>query len=291
MSDLILPQKDVLIRHRRDNVQSYMAPGAQLRAPHFHYQSELFLTVDGTADFVVEGRPYTLKKGSVLFISNLERHYVLSSSVGFDRYTLRFSNEFFTSLLREPILLSVFKQRPENFSHLYQCSPEEFDRCLAHIQRAEQEYQQQKPYWALAISAQLCEILLEMYRSQPQFFPIDKSSERQSLIFRIQNYIDTHLQDDLRLETVADKFFINQYHLSHSFSRVTGYQFKSYIITARLSKAKDLLVHTDLEINQICAEVGFGSASHFISTFRQKEGLSPLQYRNRSRQKDLLPEV
>lgn len=286
MSNVILPQKDILIRRRRDEIQSYMAPDAQHQTPHFHYQSELLLVVDGTADFVVEGRSYALERGSVLFMSNLERHYAIASSAGFDRYMLRFSNEFFVSLLRDPALLSVFRQRPESFCHHYRCNGEEFDPYYARIRRMEQEYQNQQPYWELAISARLSEILLEMYRREPNFFPADKNGERQSLIFEIQNYLDAHLEEDLRLETIAERFFINPYHLSHSFSRVTGYPFKSYIITARLSKAKDMLIHTDLEVNQICAEVGFGNTSHFISTFKQREGLSPLQYRIQARRKN-----
>lgn len=286
MNSVLLPQKDILIQHRRDELQSYMSPDAQLQAPHFHYQSELLMVVDGTAEFVVDGQCYSLQRGSVLFMSNLEPHYASSSSAGFDRYMLRFSNEFFVSMLRDPTLLSVFKQRPGSFCHHHPCDPAEFDASLAHILRMEQEYQQQRPYWTLAISAHLCEILLEFYRHTPDFFPADQNSERQNLIFEIQNYLDSHLQEDLRLETVAERFFINPYHLSHSFSRVTGYPFKSYIITARLSKAKDLLINTDLEVNQICCEVGFGSVSHFIASFKQKEGLSPLQYRIRAHKKE-----
>lgn len=274
---------DILIRHRQDSVGTYMSPAVQGAAPHFHYQYELLLTVGGSADFVIAGVCYHIEPGSILFMSNMENHYILSSSPNYDRYTLRFSNEVLAAYLRDPLLLSIFKQRPEHFCHQYHCTPEQLGHFTHLAQLIEQEYQAQAPYWDQIILSRVLTILVEMYRTRPESFPAHQSAESQSLIFNVQNYIESHLQEELTLDAVAGRFFVNKFHLSHSFSRVTGYTFKRYIILARIAKAKDLLLNSNEEVSAISQQVGFNNVSHFIRTFKGCEDISPLQYRNRAR--------
>ena len=103
------------------------------------------------------------------------------------------------------------------------------------------------------------------------------------IYFEIQNYIETHLEEDLSLETIANQFYINKYHLSHCFREIAGHTFKQHIVLARISQAKHMLLTSNLQIFQISEQVGFQSASHFIRIFKKYEGISPLQYRSRSR--------
>ena len=72
---------------------------------------------------------------------------------------------------------------------------------------------------------------------------------------------------------------------------MTGYTFKSYILMARISKAKDLLLSTDWEVRAISEAVGFHSSSHFLRTFRGIENLSPLQDRGQARRQEGAPET
>lgn len=282
MDEPFYPGKDILVTHRKNPVQSYMAPERQQRSPHFHYQYELLLCVAGSAEFVIEGRSYRIVPGSMLFMSNLENHYIQSYDQGYERYTLRFSNQLVALCLRDPLLLSIFKQRPADFRHLYQCTAEEFAESLKLIRLMEREYLQQRPYWAQMIASGLMTILVSVYRRCPEQFPGSRNAEHQSLIFNVQNYIEMNVGQDLSLETVASKFFVSKYHLSHCFTQVTGYTFKEFIITARISKAKDLLLKTQDEVAAVGQAVGFHNASNFIRTFKNREGVSPLQYRNQA---------
>jgi YesN/AraC family two-component response regulator len=76
------------------------------------------------------------------------------------------------------------------------------------------------------------------------------------------------------------------YYLSHLFLKVTGYGFKQYLINHRISKAKDILLHSSSSISEVCVSSGFNNVNHFIRLFKQKEGRTPLQYRIKySRQK------
>lgn len=283
MDEQFRPEKDILIHHRQNLVQGYMAPEVQTRTPHFHYQYELLLCVAGEADFVIAEKVYHIFPGCMLFMSNLENHYIQSYTQGYERYTLRFSNEIIAIYLRDPLLLSIFKQRPRDFCHRYVCGEKEFARFLNLIRLMEQEYQQRKPYWAQMIAAKLLTILVAVYRKAPDSFPASRNAESQTLIFNVQNYIEMNLGEDLGLETIANRFFVSKYYLSHCFSQVTGYTLQEFIITGRIAKAKDLLLTTQDEVSAIGEAVGFHNTSNFIRTFKKREGVSPLQYRNRAK--------
>lgn len=279
----LMPEEDLVIRHRSGEPGFYMRPEEQALHPHFHYQYELILCCGGRADFVVAGKTYTLTQGSVLFISNLENHFIYSHDDAFERYAFRFSSQA-AERMRNPVLLSLFRQRPEGFCHLYRCGEKE----LAHYQRLFQnmarEYKNQKSCWSQMLISTFLILLSGIYRRNPDVFPASRHPEGQMLIFRIQNYLENHLTEDLSLDAVSARFYVDKFHLSHQFTRFTGYSFKQYISSARLSKAKDLLLHSDAEIREIAEQVGYHSATHFIRVFKEAEGLSPLQYRLRQRQ-------
>lgn len=52
-----------------------------------------------------------------------------------------------------------------------------------------------------------------------------------------------------------------------------------WIKSKRLEHAKELLLNTDLNINQICYDSGFMNNSHFVKSFKEKYKLPPHQYR------------
>lgn len=53
----------------------------------------------------------------------------------------------------------------------------------------------------------------------------------------------------------------------------------NYLIELRLVKAKELLLATDLTLEHISAQSGFGSHIHFCNTFKSRVGVSPGRYR------------
>jgi len=286
MSRIFSPETDLYIVHRQDAAKGYMSPDAQRKKPHFHNQCEMIMVADGSAHFHVAGREYALEAGDILCISNMENHYIMSHSAGYDRYAVRFSVEALTSLIHDPLLLSIFKQRPQGFCHQYTCTQEEKRHYIHMLGMMTREYGERNPYWEYLMASGLRNILIHMFRNRPEAFPGSREQTGQNLIFDVQNYIESHLHEPLTLESVASRFYINKFHLSHIFSSITGYTFKRYVVTARLAKAKDLLLHTDNEVQQIAVMAGFSGASNFIRVFRTYEGISPLQYRNRAKEKN-----
>ena len=72
---------------------------------------------------------------------------------------------------------------------------------------------------------------------------------------------------------------ISKYHLSREFTRCTGESIHQYLIRIRVNQAKILLKETTLSVEEIAYQVGIHHASHFIQLFREREGMTPLEFR------------
>ena len=93
------------------------------------------------------------------------------------------------------------------------------------------------------------------------------------------SYILDHVGEDISLDLLAEKTSFNKYYLSHIFKKQTGYSIAEYILSTRIQKAEQLLLHSNRSIEDIAYEVGYSHASSFINIFKNRVGFSPKQYR------------
>lgn len=101
------------------------------------------------------------------------------------------------------------------------------------------------------------------------------------LTARCKNYIQQHIQEPLRLSTIANDFNLSTDYLSAHFSQITGIPLKEYILQEKIRQAADMLRYTDEPINIISSYLSFSSQSHFGSVFQKYTGLTPKKYRNK----------
>lgn len=98
-------------------------------------------------------------------------------------------------------------------------------------------------------------------------------------VTRVLQSIDRHFQEPLSLDIFAADAGISKYHLSREFKRCMGVPVNEYLISVRLTHAKELLRYSTLPVEQVAYACGFHSAGHFINMFRKREQTTPLQYR------------
>ena len=95
----------------------------------------------------------------------------------------------------------------------------------------------------------------------------------------VKEYLDEHYIEKLTLEELAEKFFINKFYLSKIFKETYGTTVNNYLISKRITRAKQLLRFTDMTVDEVGAAVGMGDANYFSRMFRKVEGTSPREYR------------
>ncbi len=94
------------------------------------------------------------------------------------------------------------------------------------------------------------------------------------------DYIENHLDEDIKLETIAKAVGYSKYHLNRMFAESTGQTIHRYIRERRLEKAADNLVHSEKSIVEIAFEAGYESQQAFTLAFRQLYYYTPMVYRN-----------
>ena len=99
---------------------------------------------------------------------------------------------------------------------------------------------------------------------------------------RITDYVLTHLNEKLSLETLAQQVGFSAYHFTYLFRQTTGKTPHQFVLDKRLEQARQLLKATDLPLSQIALELGFQNQSHFTQAFRSRLGVTPRQYRQQS---------
>lgn len=85
----------------------------------------------------------------------------------------------------------------------------------------------------------------------------------------------------LSVSSLADEMDVSSAYLSSLFKIETGENLVKFITKYRVGKSKELLKQSNMKIGDIAAEVGYISVSYYISIFRNHEGCSPVQYREK----------
>lgn len=105
------------------------------------------------------------------------------------------------------------------------------------------------------------------------------SGEGRRLIRKVKDYIQSHPEGDLRLQTLADYVHLNPAYLSQLFKQETKLNLSDFITEIRMERAKYLLANTDLKIYDVARLSGYQSPKHFMLVFKQQTGLTPGTYR------------
>ena len=100
-------------------------------------------------------------------------------------------------------------------------------------------------------------------------------------VAEVREYLDRHYAEKISLDDLASRFFINKYYLTRVFRNQLGQSITSYLLTLRITHAKQMLRFTDLSVEEIGLRCGLGSAQYFSRTFKAVEGIAPSTYRNR----------
>lgn len=81
-----------------------------------------------------------------------------------------------------------------------------------------------------------------------------------------------------RFADPAQQFNFSERNLKRRFQLATQISLNQYLQHARVDKAKKLLLTTDIMIQQIAYEVGYGNVSFFIRIFKKLTACTPTQW-------------
>jgi len=94
-------------------------------------------------------------------------------------------------------------------------------------------------------------------------------------IARIVDYIESHLEDKLDLDRIAQEAGYSKYHLHRMFTSIVGFTIHSYVQRRRLTEAVRLLIFTNQAIMEIALFAGYETQQSFSVACKAMFGCSP----------------
>lgn len=130
---------------------------------------------------------------------------------------------------------------------------------------------------------------LLIWKFPHDLFPNIKIAQEINGLFTFQtmlSYIETHFNENIKLEDVARVGNYNPNYVSQFFRIKSGVNFYEYLTRIRLFYAINLINNSNLSFTEIALQSGFPSHKALSRSFIQYYGISPSDYRTRIRSGD-----
>lgn len=267
----------------RSNNSGIFSEDSNMQTSHYHDTYEIYYFLGEQMTYFLDSKTIRLKKFDVLLVDKYKYHRTFyEQKGGLERINVSFSDDFLnlhysidisqkiSALFKTPCLSitdsKIKSQINEMFNNL----------CDAIYQRDE--------ICKLKGSFILCELLLTFVQLSANFsqdIDINDLSSVEKKVSDIVLYINSNYNENISLESLSKKFFLNKYYLCHIFKVVTGLGVTDFINKKRISEAVILLKHLEMSLTEIQQKVGFNSQSYFIQVFKKFYHMTPSCYRKK----------
>ncbi|GAA0252039.1 AraC family transcriptional regulator [Faecalicatena contorta] len=270
-----------------DSIRMILTPSSTARSTYFYTQEvgyfktfhpyfserenlDSFLivyTVSGKGYLEYEGQTYPITKGQCFYINCEQRHlYRTDREEDWEILWIHFNGNS---------ALGYYKEFTRNGFQILSVRDEFFmERTLWRIIALNQKKDlTTELVTSNLINGMLTELLLQTATNNADTFLIP------DYIRQIVREIDKNFKSGLPLSYFEEFTHRSRYYILKEFKKYIGVTIHEYIITARISYAKELLKYSDLPVSEIAFEAGMNNVTHFINLFKAREGATPLAYR------------
>ena len=121
---------------------------------------------------------------------------------------------------------------------------------------------------------------LDGERSQLRIGP--NQNFQNELLQQILAYMDEKVTEPITIEQICHKFFLSRTSLQSLFKLYLHNSPKSYLLSLKLQKSKELIRENQYTISEIADMLGFSSIHYFSRLFKKYFDLSPSEYAKES---------
>jgi AraC-like DNA-binding protein len=215
--------------------------------------------------------PHMITAGNCFFLfPDVGHRYKPNLNTGWEEYWIGFNGTYPRDLMSKDFFTP---QNPFVEMGLHEPLLILFRRLLETVQTGSPGYHQ-------IISGVALEILglvfsVSMYREQ-------KEDLANQLVEKAMFILRESLEEPVNVQQMARELPMGYSKFRKEFKRVVGLSPHEYHLMLRLEKAKELLLSTNLNINEIAYQTGFDSVFYFSRLFKKKTGQPPTFYRKQA---------
>lgn len=127
------------------------------------------------------------------------------------------------------------------------------------------------------------ELYHNMIKTYCRLVQMYSSRDHSPIIQKLTTRIDADLTADLSLRTQADELGVNASYLSSLFKKEVKTTYTDYVNKKRVEYAKQLLLSTNYQIQNIAQKCGIFDLNYFSKVFKRYVGVTPIKYREMNR--------
>lgn len=248
-------------------------------AYHRHDGCEVYLFLSGNIRFYIEQACFSPVPGSIVIINSNEMHRIQSmDNTPYERIVINLKREYIGSLSPDGFSLEdCFYARPLGTGNLRVLTREALQEFMT-LYNGLESSTTPDCFGRTVVQNAYASLLLLFLNRQFQTDPSAYKNTMPAYITGTMQYIDSHLDEPLRLSVLAKKFHISESYLSAQFKHHTGLTLRAYLLDRKINFAKHLL-QEGVSVTDACYRSGFNDYANFIRSFKKETGVSPGKFR------------
>jgi len=109
-----------------------------------------------------------------------------------------------------------------------------------------------------------------------------KSDKQELLVVKINDIIEKeYTEASFSLDYLADSIGISTAYMCRLYKLYTGTTITDRLSFLRMKKARELLLETQLSVNEVAERVGYSNATYFYRVFKKENGVTPKEFRRK----------
>jgi two-component system response regulator YesN len=108
---------------------------------------------------------------------------------------------------------------------------------------------------------------------------VSKMKNKQQIVDEIEQIILAQYNTQLTLESIAQMIHFTPNYIGNLFKSIKKISVNRYLMKVRLEKSEELLLNSNISINDISEQSGFSSITYFHTIFKKEIGITPSEYR------------
>lgn len=258
---------------------------------HTHNYLELAYIVAGEFHQKILGKDITFQTGELCLIDKncLHQDYLYSEPATI--LFLGIANEMFDEIMDENVttrgIISFLQSALQKQKDLQQ---------FLHFKPHKDSARSIEPFLSLLLTELSCNdkasfyickgLLMRIFQILSTEYDFSLSRELQKkmnwiMFEEITQYIKEHYID-ITIQNLVDAFHFQEDYFNRLIKLRTGMTYSEYVQQIRLGRAEQLLVTTNLTIEEISESVGYNNKGYFYKIFQEHYGMTPMKYRKRN---------
>lgn len=250
---------------------------------HWHPEIELTLVLEGEIAYQANEKVYQLCAGEGLFCNSnvlhtghrLEQpdcHYL---SVTFHP---RFLYGYPSSILQEKYINPILENKALSSIHFKQ-ENDWMRQVLEQLRLLQKLDAEQPDSMEIQMQIALLSIWQQLFENVEHRASKGSSGLDTERIRCIIEYIQKHYMENITLELLAEQVHLCKSESCRLFKRYMNETMFDYLLKYRLERSLELLRAGSFNVTQIAEKVGFSTPGYYSRMFRERMGVTPLNYR------------